>query len=132
MEARLAPNDAVPCEDEKVHCVASFPSMGGLLLLLPSLRLGPPVLGTHAGGHAVPHVVKQATIQTPVSCRDAMEVYYWGVGRTLAVAPPVETPPVSHGPPIILPDFRAHMFHSRVAQFISQNGKILICKCKRS
>ena len=96
------------------------------------LRLGPPVLGTHAGGHAVPHVVKQATIQTPVSCRDATEVYYWGVGRTLAVAPPAETPLVSHAPPIILPGFRAHMFHSRVAQFISQNGRILICKCKRN
>ena len=129
-------HDAVHCEEE---CSAA-PFVVSRVWEPPPphlpLRLGPPVLGTHAGGHAVPHVVKQATIQTPVSCRDAMEVYYWGVGRTLAVAPPGETPPVSHGPPIILPDFRAHMFHSRdssrVAQFISQNGRILICKCKRS
>ena len=77
MEARLAPNDAVPCEDEKVHCVASFPSMGGLLLLLPSLRLGPPVLGTHAGGHAVLRVVKQATIHTLVEVHSSNVVVYW-------------------------------------------------------
>ena len=119
MEARLAHNSAVHCEDEKLHClVACFPSMGVLLLLLHSLRLGPPVLGTHAGGHAVPRVVKQATIHTLVEMRCVpLGGVVLGRMRTLAVAPPAETPLVSHAPPIILPGFRAHMFHSRVAQF---------------
>ena len=80
MEARLAHNGAVHCEDEKLHCVvACFPSMGVLLLLLHSLRLGPPVLGTHAGGHAVPRVVKQATIHTLVEMHSSNVVVYWGV-----------------------------------------------------
>ena len=93
------------CEEDKAaaQCVACFPSMGVPLLLLP-LRLGPPVLGTHAGGHAVPRVVKQATVVLGRSM------------RTLAVAPPAETPLVSHAPPIILPGFRAtHIVRPRVA-----------------
>ena len=47
-------------------------------LLLP-LRLGPPVLGTHAGGHAVLRVVKQATIHTLVEVHSSNVVVYWGV-----------------------------------------------------
>ena len=43
--------------------VPRFPSMGVRPPPLP-LRLGPPVLGRHAGGHAVPHVVKQARAHT--------------------------------------------------------------------
>ena len=80
MEAMLAHNSAVHCEGEKLHWVVPcFPSMGVLLLLLHSLRLGPPVLGTHAGGHAVPHVVKQATIHTLVEMHSSNVVVYWGV-----------------------------------------------------
>ena len=42
----------------RLHCCL-FPQYG----TPTTLRLGPPVLGTHAGGHAVPRVVKQANIQ---------------------------------------------------------------------
>ena len=99
--------------------VACFPSMGVLPPPAPEIRpscIRHPCWGpccaprSQAGHHTHTHTL--FCLLVPLGGGVV------GRRRTLTVAPPVETPLVSHAAPIILPGFRAHIFHSRVAQFI--------------